>query len=59
MEFCHSLPLPSEGYAALARRAEYKLTNTFRLASVRNGHRRVAAGHHNYDREGPTEDNDP
>ena len=45
---------------ALARGAEYKLTNIFRLASVHNGHRPVAAERHNHDKAGPTEeDNDP
>ena len=44
---------------ALTRGAEHKLTNIFRLASVRIGHRLAAAGRHNYDKADPTEDNDP
>ena len=59
VEFCHNLLLPSEGYAALVQRAEHKLTNIFRLAAVRSGHRREVAGRHNYDRADPTGDNDP
>ena len=59
MGLCHSLPLPSE-YEVLAQGVEHNLTSIFRLASVRNDHKRVAVGPHNYDKAALKEgDSDP
>jgi len=58
--FYHSPLLPLEGYEALAQGAEHRLTNIFRLASFRNGHRQGVEGPHSYDKVVLTEvDNDP